>query len=146
MVVETEIKTFLEWLLGDSWSQGALLQGGALVACLLVLAGAIGLFFVAVRHRPQWLGNFVGGAVVVSLIFMGLTILVAVPIALGAWMGWMAPWEALKPTAVGVGESLLASTRWLLGADWYLGSLYRWLAVTIGLLGVAELGQHSQRV
>ncbi len=134
MVVETEIKSFLEWFLGESWSQGALWHSGALVACLLGLAAVFILFCAVARFRPQWVGNFAGGAVVTLLALLGIVILVAAPVGLGVLIGWTAPWEAIKPIIGRAGGGFMAWCNWALGGGWTGGVVCFWLAMAVSLV------------
>jgi len=115
MVVETEIKTFLEWLLGDAWAQAALWQGGALLGVLVVVAGLAVALLATTKSRPQWLGNLTAGFLIFLLVIAGLAILAALPVGFGVLIGWTAPWEAVKSACFDAGSSLLAWSNWLLG-------------------------------
>jgi len=137
MIIETEIKTFLEWLLGDGWSQGALFGTGPLIACVVVLGAAIALFFAAARARPERLARCTSGALLVLLVLAALGVLLAVPVGLSVLVGWTGLWEALQNFGRDLGERWLAHSQWLLGGGWYLGALYHFLAVVLGaVIGV----------
>jgi len=139
MVVETEIKTFLEWLLGDAWAQAALWQGGALLGVLVVVAGLAVALLATTKSRPQWLGNLTAGFLIFLLVIAGLAILAALPVGFGVLIGWTAPWEAVKSACFDAGGSLLAWSNWLLGPSWFVGALYQWLAVALGAVSAVLL-------
>jgi len=132
MVVETELKTFLEWLLGEGWWHGALFHTGPLIALLVVLSAALVLLFMAARRRPEWLARGTSGAVVTILVLAALGVLVAIPVGLLVWFGSTGLWETLREFGKDLGARWLAHSQWLLGDVWWQGGLYHFLGVIVG--------------
>jgi len=139
MVVETEIKTFLEWLLGEGWWHGGLWGTAPLIGLLVVLSAALVLFFTAARRRPDWLARFAGGTVVAILGLAAVGVVAAVPFGFLAWLGSPDTWEGIREYGQGLSERWLAHSQWLLGEAWWQGALYHFLGVTIGAVAVVSV-------
>jgi hypothetical protein len=132
MPVETEIKPLLEWLLGEDWWRGALMQTWLLSVLLAVVLLAVFLFFVAARRRPESLARWISGTVVGILGLTALGLLAAVPIGLVALFGSDAAWERFRQFGANLGGSWFAHSQSLLGDAWWQGTLYHFAGVILG--------------
>ena len=132
MPIETnDLVPFLEWLLGPGWQEGGLFRAWVFWPLALVAAVALAALLVWLRRGSQRCRGSPGGWR-----------------RWGCWrrrfapacwrgpaggLGGGEPAQPLSPLGILFARLLMGAAA-LLGAEWYRGSLYLWLALVAGLM------------
>ena len=133
-IESNDLVPFLEWLLGPGWQEGGLFRAWVIWPLAVVAAVALAALVVWLRRGSQRAPRITGRVAALGLLAT------AVCGGLLAGAGWWAlgggggePAKPLSPLGV-LFARLLHGAAMLLGAEWYRGSLYLWLALVAGLM------------